>query len=124
MPWEARYLAAERLVDSSYAGHVTPDEFRTAISAAVELARRNGTDRYLTDLSGMVDGHSLVDISEAVGAFEAMGLPHSLREALIVPPAAASSDRARFYETACQNRGWNVRIFGDRATALAWLTEP
>ncbi len=124
MPWEARYLAAERLVESSYSGHVAPAELWEAASSTARLAVQRGTDRFLTNLSGMQDGHSLVDISETVRGYETLGLPHTMREALVVGADDASSDRARFYETACQNRGWNVRIFGDRARALAWVTEP
>ncbi len=124
MPWEARYLAAERLVESSYSGRVAPAELWDAASSAARLAAQRGTDRFLTDLSRMEDGHSLVDISETVRGYETLGIPHTMREALVVPAAAASSERARFYETACLNRGWNVRIFGDRDRALAWLTEP
>ena len=31
MPWEARYLAAKRLVESSYSGHVAPEEWNVRI---------------------------------------------------------------------------------------------
>jgi hypothetical protein len=62
MPWEARYLAAERLVESSDSGHVAPAEPWEGASSTVRLAMRS--------------------------------------------------------------RGWNVRIFGDRDRARAWLTEP
>jgi hypothetical protein len=29
----------------------------------------------------------------------------------------------QFYEDACRNRGWNMRIFPDRGRALAWLQQ-
>ena len=31
MPWKARYLAAKRLVESSYSGHVAPEEWNVRI---------------------------------------------------------------------------------------------
>jgi hypothetical protein len=124
MPWEVRYLAEERLVDSTYEGDVLPRELRGAIESTIRLGIENGSERYLADVSGMNDGHSIVDLSEAINRFEALGLTRSLREALVVPAAAASDEKARFYETACRNRGGNVRIFADRAAALAWLAEP
>jgi hypothetical protein len=29
----------------------------------------------------------------------------------------------KFYETACKNRGFNVKIFTEREDAIAWLAE-
>jgi hypothetical protein len=123
MPWEARYLAQERVVETSYSGSLDPRELRDAIETTIRMAGENGTTRFLADLSTLEGGHSIVDLSESVARFEALGVARDMREALVLPDLASSSESARFYETACQNRGWNVRVFPDRTTALAWLTE-
>ena len=43
------------------------------------------------------------------------------RVAVILPTAASTLKGALFYETACQNRGWNARVFPDRQSAMDWL---
>ena len=40
----------------------------------------------------------------------------------MLPLDDTAADRIQFFETACRNRGMNVRVFPDRAAALAWLT--
>ncbi len=52
---------------------------------------------------------------------ETRGLPRTLREALVLTPGLPDPGDARFYEDACRNRGWDIRIFPDRESALAWL---
>jgi hypothetical protein len=126
MPWEARYLAQERLVETVYSGVIGARELRDAVEATARLGVENRAARFLGDLSGLQSGHSIVDLSEVVGRLEALGITRNMREALLVPgPATPDAvERARFYETACRNRGWNIRIFTERAAALAWLAEP
>jgi hypothetical protein len=126
MPWGVTYRPIERVVETRYEGVLGPAELRAAVEATARAARENGADRFLADLSLLRDGHSLVDLSELVSHFEAAGLTRSVREALVLPEAAtpAAADRARFYETACRNRGWNVRIFADHSPAMAFLVEP
>ena len=45
------------------------------------------------------------------------------REAVLLPCEAAAKQELEFFETACRNRGLDVRVFGERDEALAWLTE-
>lgn len=42
-------------------------------------------------------------------------------ETLILPVHRPSMEDVRFWETACGNRGFCVRVFDDRDAAIAWL---
>jgi len=44
------------------------------------------------------------------------------REAVLLSDDAAAADQMEFFETACRNRGLDVRVFRDRDEALGWLT--
>lgn len=79
--------------------------------------------RMLTDLTTLVGGHSIVDLYVLVDEIHRRGLAGRYREAIILPKAAATAEMAGFWETACTNRGIEVRLFTDRAKAKAWLVD-
>jgi len=123
LPASCRLLSAENVVESVYSGDVRPEEQDHASRAAIRLARESGVYRFFTDLSGMTRGPSPGELIQLIDALEHMGLPRTLREALVLPPGSMAATDVQFYEDACRNRGWNTRIFPDRAHAFAWLAE-
>ncbi len=118
-----RLLAAEGVIESVYAGDVRREEQERSARAAIQLAQDSGVFRFFTDLSGMTRGPTPGELVQVIDAFEHLGLPRTLREALVLPPGSMTAADVQFYEDACRNRGWNMRIFPDRARALAWLAD-
>jgi hypothetical protein len=112
------------VVESVYSGAVSPEELERAVVAAVDLARESGTWRFYTDVTGLTGGHSVGDLFAVVGLLERLGLPRTLREALLVLPTTVAGPDVQFYEDACRNRGWNVRLFTERERAFEWLNGP
>ena len=51
-----------------------------------------------------------------------IGFPVTYRFALLLLDEAAA-DCAHFGETAAVNRGWQVKVFRERTSAIAWLQE-
>ena len=47
-----------------------------------------------------------------------------LKPAALLLPADDSGDRARFFETCAQNRGFKIRVFKNFEEALNWLACP
>lgn len=114
---------ADGVIDSIYAGEVSPVELERGVRAAVGLASQSGIYRFFTDVTDLTGGHSAGDLFAVVSLLEAMGLPRTLREAIVVPASTLAAPDVQFYEDACRNRGWNVRLFPDRESAMAWLRE-
>jgi hypothetical protein len=114
---------ADGVIDSSYSGEVSPAELEKGVRAAIALATRSGNYRFFTDVSGLTGGHSAGDLFAVIALLEELGLPRTLREAIVVPASTLAAPDVQFYEDACRNRGWNVRLFPDRKSALAWLRE-
>ncbi len=121
MPTHSRFLEPEAVVETVYAGTVTPGELGDALRATANLCARRGTANVLADCSALTDGHTVTDLYGVVASLDAAALPRALREAIVLPVVARMADEARFYETAARNRGWAVRVFADRESALAWL---
>ncbi len=76
----------------------------------------------LTDTRELQGGHSLADLY-FLSDWLVQQQAFRLREAVLMPVSAAVQDNARLWETACFNRGLNVKVFNDRDAALTWLLE-
>ena len=125
MPTSCSLLTAEGVVESVFAGAVSPDELQAAMLGSVDLLRTSGNARVLADLRALAGGHSVSDLFGLVVYLERLGLPAGFREALLVRPGdEGPAPEIRFWEDACRNRGFLVRIFTDRAEAIAWLVSP
>ena len=74
-------------------------------------------------MTGLAGGHSAGDPFAVIGLLEGTGAARTLREAIVVPGSTLAAPDVQFYEDACRNRGWNVRLFPDRESAMAWLRE-
>jgi hypothetical protein len=121
VPTTIRFVEVGRYVESLYSGVVGPEEYDRSVTDALDLARARGEFRFLSDLTDLAKGPSPGDIFAMVQSLEHLGLPRSLREAIVLPPASPDTQDVQFYEDACRNRGWDIRIFPDRETAIAWL---
>lgn len=122
MPWQVRFDAAARLIRVEYVGDITPGELSAAIRETVRTALQQDCARVLTDCTQMLDGHSAFDLYAALDGIGASGLAGRYREAVLLPAAPRAIENVRFWETACRNRGIDVRAFDDRDAALAWVT--
>ena len=122
MPYSATYLPDEDVVSIVYEGEVEPADGPGAIAASGELAERHGCRRFLADCSSVSVDVTLFDVLAFVEMIVSAPPGPGLREAVVLPLDATAADRIQFFETACRNRGMNVRVFPDRAAALAWLT--
>jgi hypothetical protein len=123
MAWAASYNNDHNLAELIYEGKVTPADLHEALLAAVKLARENNSILFLADCSEMEGGHSVVDIYGLIALYESVGLQLKMKEALLLPLLKSSKEDVKFYETACLNKGFNVKVFSSKDKALAWLNE-
>ena len=120
MPCSATFDPGHGLVRVAYAGVVTAKELHQAFQDVVALCRESGRMKVLVDCTQMTGGHDLFDLMELIANFEARGVPHTFKEAVLMR-GQLNRREIEFYETAALNRGFNVRMFGNKAEALAWL---
>lgn len=122
MPWTIQRTDDHpRILEVSYIGLITPAELNDCIGQAIATGRTHALSRVLTDCTRMTGGHTLVDLYAAVELMIARGLAGTFVEAILLPSLPESEERVQFWETACHNRGIRVRLFADRAAAVAWL---
>jgi hypothetical protein len=120
MPWSARIIDPN-IVELVYADIVTPAELTAALLAAANLSRQHRTNLFFADCTDMVGGHSVTDLYFLISAYESAGLNYGLKEALLLPMMQSPAEEVKFYEIACHNRGYKVKIFTEKQDALNWL---
>ena len=123
MPWTTRLMPAQDYIESTFSGQITPAELQDAFETSMALVRETDCRRILADCTRMQGGHSVIDLYFLADALLATGLASKLREAVLLPELPDSAENVRFWETTCANRGIRVRVFTDRAEAMAWLLE-
>lgn len=122
MAWMVQFDESLNIVRSTYSGNVTPRELQSAFIAALELAKSKGCCRFFANCQEIESGHSSVDLYFLISQYAPNGLNHSMKEAVLLPKNQHAAKDILFYETACLNRGFNVRAFADTDKAINWLT--
>lgn len=121
MTWNIKFNSKFKFIELSYVGLVSPAELNEALLAAAALSKEKQTLDFFADCSELAGGHSIMDLYALISLFESTGV-RGLKEAIIFPSLQATIEDVKFYETACLNRGYNVRVFANRQEALTWLT--
>ena len=122
MPWKTNYNEAEKYIELTYSGIVTPEELFMAFENSMRLSKEHNTLLYLADCLEMVGGHSVIDLYGLIGLFDQLNISIDSKEAVLMKSLQNSAKEIEFYETACRNRGFNVKLFTNRDEALDWLT--
>ena len=111
------------IVVATYAGIVSAEELGAAVDVILHVMKTHGRTRLLADCTQLVGGHSSVDLFYLADRIRESDPSFALREAVLLPVLPDSANGVKFWEDTCFNRGLHVRVFSDRAAALAWLLE-
>lgn len=123
MTWRIEFDAEHGIVETLYSGWMSPSELKDAVEATLSVAREHAAMRYLSDCAGLQGGHSVFDLYGIVDFLESCGFSRLSKEAVIFPQLEHAAREVEFWETSSKNRGFNVRLFNDRDSAIAWLLE-
>lgn len=119
MPWKVLAHPDLPIVETTYAGIMTGADVAAAAAETLRVANGLGRNRLFADCSSLEGGHTILDLYDLTNLEQVSGL--RLREAILQPELASAMEMVRFWETACLNRGFTVRIFADRDEATRWL---
>ena len=123
MPSEVtlRSDATPPFIEARYHGRVTAEQLNEAATQIVAYLDCLAPLRLLADCTDLRGGHSVVDLYYTADWIARDPRLRDLREAVLMPSAGPQVHDGEFWANACGNRGINVRVFTDRAAALAWL---
>lgn len=120
MPHQIDIIEDNRIIFIGYSGTVYTGESVLIRNTVSDIMKLNGISRILISMKDVeiksTASEEFLFISE-LGKY----LPSETKIADIAPPDDPNFDRHRFVETICVNRMFNLRIFPDQKSAVAWL---
>ena len=122
MPFTISYQEDERIVIIENVGNIPYKDLVQQTDEALELGRIKDTRLYLADCIRLVvqaDAFEVFNFFPAI--YEKIGAPRNSRLAVLMSEDAVTAKDMEFYETICRNRGWQIRVFKDKGTAMEWL---
>ena len=123
MPYTTKI--AEGVVELTFTGPITAGDMNAATAETLELHKRNGLKRFLIDAQAWTLDVPVADIYRLPAeTYPREKVDPHTRIAILMPHHESARQGALFYEDACRNRGWNARVFPERAAALQWLGAP
>ena len=121
MAFKVRFLEDLGVVETVWSGNVTVAEVDRGVTETGILAAEALCNRFLVDLREQAPGGSALDIF-SLAEFLCSLPPGTIEgEAVLTPWTPAAAEEIKFFETACRNRGLDVRMLDDRDEALEWL---
>lgn len=121
---ELRVDPATGIIETIFRGGIDAHALREAVRRRIALQAASGAESVLIDVREMTLQATHADIFDLPNRwFEAQHAPHRVRLAVVTTPETREDEVARFFATACCNRGWPARVFCNREAALKWLAE-
>lgn len=121
MPTNRILHDGEKILEVVYSGIVSAAELRSFIAESIKIAVEQNFLKVLTDCSKLEGGHFISDNFETVNKYETIKGIHKFREAILAPENEGAMELVKFYELACHNRGFKVKLFTERGNAIQWL---
>ena len=121
MAWDVRYLEDKNIICIVNKGPSTYQDYEEQTSKALELDKVHNTHLFLSDNSEATNVAEIMDIYKLPALYDELGSCRINKLAVIVPKFSDKNEAYEFYETICNNRGWNVKLFHDKQDAIEWL---
>lgn len=119
MQYKIYPIAEHKIVCCDISGTQNPTHSATALTEAVQLAREIGFSRFIMDMLNAEMTDRIVDSYAFVENVQTLGFLKTDKFAGIINKQI---EQHMFTETVAVNRGWNVKYFSDRNSAIKWLT--
>lgn len=103
-------------------GALTRQDCVRATRRAVEMMNPGVPQAFFVDVSAAHCTLGAGDIYAIPAMWSHAAVHRGSALAMLVDPALSDRRDTEFFENTCRNRGWNVRVFADRADASDWLS--
>ena len=124
MPWSVNYNPSLDIIEEVFYGLVATSELIEATSKRISLQKDTSITKILNDVSDIKLEASVIDVLNFPDKqYPEEKVDRKTCMALILPKCSKARDMAEFFMTASLNRGWNVRPFEERQSALDWLQD-
>ena len=122
MTWSVEREPTQGWVVMHFDGALTRQDCARATRRAVEMMNPGVPQAFFVDVSAAHCTLGAGDIYAIPAMWSHAAVHRGSALAMLVDPALSDRRDTEFFENTCRNRGWNVRVFADRADASDWLS--
>ena len=123
MAWDVEYRPEKDMVVVNATGQVSGQDGRGQAEKAIRLLKENQATLVLVDYSEAVSELSLPSLYWLPDYFSELGAPSHARIAVLLPRTGYRMESYQFFEVACKNAGYNVKLFAEKEHAENWLRQ-
>jgi len=124
MSWTVKHNPLLGIIEVTLSGLHTATEQRDSVTKRISVEKETGTTRTLIDASEVEEFPSVSQVIDLPSRlYPELGANRTSHIAFVLPVSETARESVQFLETACVNRGWNLKTFPDRKSALDWLTD-
>jgi len=123
MAWEVEYKPEKDMVVVTATGQVSGRDGREQAEKAIRLLKENQATLVLVDYSAALSEVSLPNLYCLPDYFSELGAPWHARIAVLLPRTGYRMESYQFFELACKNAGYNVKLFAEKDHAENWLRQ-
>jgi hypothetical protein len=121
MVWKVAMDEENGFIHTVYSDTVTKNDILASTTETLKMLSGKGPQKFLSEWIDAISNLSTLDIFAIPGEWEAFEASKGSVLALVVQKTTKSQKDGKFYENACVNRGWRVRVFTQRNDAIEWL---
>ena len=123
MHWDIEFIKKDKTISVKYRGAANAALLIRSFEECAGLAAKLEVSRFLADTSDIEPALTAAEIYELPKTYDRLLIDRKTRYAIIQSQNPAARKNMAFFETVCRNRGYLVKLFEDRETAMAWLKE-
>ena len=121
MPWRVEYHPDQMIVEVVYWGETNGIDIHEGTIEAIKAVKKQQATRGLVDCREQTSTATIADLFDLPDLYDDEGLSRDIRIAFVEPAMPELREMADFYDNVCVNRGWRLRRFAARDSAIAWL---
>ncbi|MDY6970359.1 MAG: hypothetical protein SVR08_17135 [Spirochaetota bacterium] len=121
MPWEVKYIEAENIVVILNSGELGYEDFVAEAKEGWRVMRQYQSFSCIVDDRNYSYPVKVTDLYSLPELYDSIGVDRKVKVALLFNPGNPVIGDFEFFETVCQNRGYNFRVFYDESEAKSWL---
>ena len=119
--WHVEYLQEEGVILIATSGPMDLEQIRQMSAAALAEEAKRNVSKFLTEHKDVAPLLPFIELYHLPDVLEKFGFKHHHKVAVVNVASPKLQGDLKFFETVAFNKGFDVRVFPERAEALRWL---
>ena len=123
MSWTVEYVPEKDMVKVFARGRIFNQDARDQAVEVINLLKQRDANFILVDSSDVKLEVSLANLYWLPEYYLELGAPQHVRVAIVLPRSHGQIESYQFYQIACKNAGYNVKLFESEEAAEDWFRQ-